>query len=295
MLNARFALLKPLFAVALAGLAIAGPRLHAQSQSLLTSNGVVITRVENVAPSTIIVSGLNFNKTGNAPVLTLSGSGTTVSTLASSYNSTTQDITATLPANVAFIPGSYRLGVDFGSGTSGADVFEFTIGAVGPKGDTGAQGIQGVQGIQGIQGVTGAKGDTGATGAVGAQGPQGDKGIQGVQGDKGDTGAKGDKGDQGVQGLKGDTGAQGPQGIQGLTGATGAKGDQGIQGIQGIQGPKGDTGAIGVTGATGATGAAGKSGNFPIYQNVTDARAAGVAIGQLWVQASSGQIFQMVK
>lgn len=272
MIPSRFTFLlsrKTLFTAALVGLALGTPRIHAQAQSLLTSNQVVITRVENLNPTTVLISGLNFDKfAGSLPVVSLSGSGTTVSTLSAAYTAGGSDITVTLPDNVAWIPGSYRIMVSFGSGAAGSDVFEFTVGAVGPKGATG---------------VTGAKGDKGDKGDQGAQGLQGVQGIQGEKGDNGATGAtgaKGDKGDQGTQGLKGDKGDQGIQGPQG---------DKGVQGIQGVQGPKGDTGA------TGATGPAGKSGNFPVYQNVTEARAAGVAIGQLWVQASSGQVFQMVK
>lgn len=269
MIASRLLLVRPLLAVVLAGLAVsATPRLHAQAQSLLSSNQVVIARVENVTPNTILISGVNFDKFKNVPVVSLSGSGSTVTVLPSLFNATTKDITATLPANVAWIPGSYRLMVSFGSGTAGTDVFEFTVGAVGPKGDTGAKGEKGDKGDQGQPGIQGLKGDTGA------QGAKGDTGAQGIQGVKGDTGA------QGVQGVKGDTGAQGPQGVQGPKGETGAPG------------AKGETGA---QGATGLTGAAGASGNFPVFQNVVEAREAGIVEGHLWVQANSGQVFQMVK
>lgn len=256
---------KPLFAIILAGLAIGGTRLHAQAQSLLTSNQVVISRVENITPNTILISGINFDKFKNVPVVSLSGSGTVVTVIPSSYDAASKDITATLPANVAWIPGSYRLMVSFGSGTAGTDVFEFTVGAVGPKGDKGDKGEKGARGDQGIQGV------------------QGVQGIQGIKGDTGAQGVKGETGAQGIQGVKGDTGAQGLQGV---------KGDKGDRGEQGLQGLKGDTGA---QGATGLTGAAGASGNFPVFQNVIAAREAGIAVGQVWVQESSGQVFQMAR
>lgn len=227
--------IKLLCSLALAGLALGTSRLNAQAESLLDSNQVVITRVENITTSTILISGVNFAKFANPPVVSLSASGNAVTTIPAVYNDSEKDITAALPPNVAAFPGSYRLMVSFGPGTAATDVFEFTIGAVGPQGVQGAKGDQGAQGIQGIQG---------------------EKGVQG---------GKGDKGDQGIQGA---------QGLQGVTGSKGDKGD---------------------TGATGAVGPRGQSANFPLFQNVTQARAAGIAIGQVWVQESSGQVFQMVK
>ena len=261
MITSRF--IKPLFAIGFAGLALsATPQVHAQAQSLLTSNQVVITRVENINSNVILISGINFDKFDNVPVVSLSGTGSTVSTLPSAHAAAASDITALLPPNIASLPGSYRLMVSFDNGSAGSDVFEFTVGAVGPQGATGDKGEKGDKGDQGIQGV---QGEIGLKGEKGEKGDRGDQGIQGVKGDKGDTGLQGEKGAQGIQGL------------------------QGVQGVQGAQGFKGDTGA------TGAVGPAGKSGNFPIYQNVNEARSAGIAVGQIWVQASSGQVFQMVK
>lgn len=172
------------------------------------------------------------------------------------------------------------------------------IGPQGPQGETGATGAVGPQGPAGATGAAGATGPQGPQGVAGADGAVGPQGPQGPQGDKGDTGAQGPQGPQGVAGAAGAVGPQGPQGPQGETGATGATGPQGpigLTGATGPQGPKGDTGAVGPQGPTGPVGPQGASGNFPVYQNVNQARAAGVAIGQLWVQASSGQIFQMVK
>jgi hypothetical protein len=140
---------------------------------------VVIARVENVTPNTVLISGINFEKFKNVPVVSLSGTGSTVTVIPSVYNSASKDITATLPANVAWIPGSYRLMVSFGSGTAGTDVFEFTVGAVGPKGDTGTKGDKG------------EKGDTGNTGAPGSQGATGNTGAQGATGNTGAAGASG--------------------------------------------------------------------------------------------------------
>ena len=293
MITTRLLSIRPLFAIVLAGLALSpSSRLLAQAQSLLSSNQVVISRVENITPNTILISGINFDKFKSVPAVSLSGSGAVVSVIPSTYNASSKDITATLPAVVAGIPGSYRLMVSFGSGTAGTDVFEFTVGAVGPKGETGVKGDKGDQGIQGIQGVQGAQGIQGIKGDTGAKGDKGDEGIQGIQGAKGDQGIQGVKGDTGLQGATGQTGAQGIQGVKGETGAQGPKGDKGDTGAQGPQGPKGETGA---QGAVGLTGAAGASGNFPVFQNVTEARSAGILEGQVWVQASSGQVFQMVK
>lgn len=291
----RFSISRPLAVVFLFALPFAAPRLHAQAQSLLSSNQVVISRVENVNPTTILISGINFEKFKGAPVVSLSGAGTAVIVIPSSYDAQAKDITATLPANVAAIPGSYRLMVSFGSGTAGTDVFEFTVGAVGPKGAKGDKGDKGDKGEKGDQGLRGEKGDTGLKGD---KGDRGEKGETGLKGDKGETGA------QGIQGEKGLTGEQGPRGDKGEKGETGAQGVQGEKGLTGEQGPKGDkgekgdqgvAGEKGATGATGPMGPAGASSHFPLYHNVDDARNAGVKIGEVWVQDSSGQVFQMVK
>lgn len=272
MISHRTRLLPHLLAAIIAGLSpVTTPILNAQAQSLLTSNQVVIARVENINAATILISGINFDKFKGAPVVSLSAAGSAVTVIPSVYNSASKDVTASLPANVSGIPGTYRVMVSFGSGTAGTDVFEFTVGAVGPKGDTGAKGEKGDKGDQGTQGIRGEKGDQGI------QGPKGDTGEHGIQGVKGDTGA------QGIQGVKGDTGAQGIQGPKGDTGLTGQTGA---------------TGPAGATGATGATGTAGASGNFPIYQNWPEALGAYSAtpnkgLGVVWVQASSGQVFQI--
>lgn len=279
-------------AFALAGFALSGTNLHAQAQSLLTTNQVVISRVENIDPATILISGINFDKFKGGLVVSLSGAGNTVSTIPAVYNAASKDITATLPANVARIPGTYRLMVSFGTGTAGTDVFEFTVGAVGPKGETGAKGEPGVQGERGLKGETGAPGVKGDKGDKGEKGDTGAQGVQGERGLKGDTGSQGDKGDKGD---KGDTGAQGAQGIQGVKGDTGAQGVQGIQGVKGDKGDRGEQGPAGPQGETGAQGRPGISGNFPIFQTVVEARAGGIEVGQLWVQESSGQVFQMVR
>lgn len=201
-------------------------------------------------------------------------------------------------------------------GPAGATGATGAIGATGPQGPVGATGASGAQGPAGPQGMKGDKGDTGATGAIGATGPQGPVGATGAtgatgamgpQGLPGVAGADGAAGPQGPKGEKGDTGAVGPQGPVGATGAAGPQGpvgavgpkgdtgDTGATGATGPQGPQGIQGPHGPVGPMGPQGPAGQSGNFPVFQNVNAARAAGIVSGQLWVQASSGQIFQMVK
>jgi hypothetical protein len=212
------------------------------------------------------VTGKNFGST-TAPEVKINDQSLMVMSF------TDASIDAVLPASIQ--PGSYLLRVSRGPSTTQNDVFDVTLGAVGPRGDKGDQGIQGLKGDkgdQGLQGLQGAKGDTGVTGA---QGPKGDTGAMGAQGAKGDTGTTGLKGDNGgtgpagPQGLKGDTGATGPQGPKGDTGTVGAsgpqgpqgpKGDAGATGPQGFPGPKGETGAVGPQGVQGVAGTSGPAG-----------------------------------
>ncbi|MHC9510407.1 DUF7467 domain-containing protein [Kangiella sp. M94] len=171
--------------------------------------------------------------------------------------------------------GSFIL-VDFVGEARGSteeyDLYDLTIGGVGPQGpqgDTGPAGPQGDTGPAGPQGDTGPAGPQGDTGPAGPQGdtgpagPQGDTGPAGPQGDTGATGPQGPQGDTGAtgpQGPQGDTGATGPQGPQGDTGATGPQGPQGDTGATGPQGPKGDTGDTGATGPQGPQGPQGDTG-----------------------------------
>lgn len=289
MISSKQLLLKSVLPLFAAGLAILAPDAKGQAQSLLSSNQVVVTRVEPVLPDAILISGINFGKSSNAPVVSLFlPSAKAISVLNSKYVPGSQEIVATLPVGMtATSPGTYRLMVSFGSGTAATDVFEFTIGAVGLTGPQGIQGVKGDKGEQGIQGVQGLKGD---------KGDQGIQGIQGLKGDKGDQGIQGLKGDQGIQGPKGETGERGVQGIQGPKGDKGEQGEQGLQGPkgdQGIQGPKGDTGAIGPQGVQGISGVTGLA-SLPIFQNKPAAIAGGVAVGSFWVQENSGQVYRMM-
>jgi hypothetical protein len=145
------------------------------------------------------------------------------------------------------------------------DLYDLTLGSIGPQGSQGKQGDTGEQGPQGKIGDTGNQGPQGKMGDIGNQGPQGksgDTGDQGVQGKLGDTG------DQGVQGKLGDTGGQGVQGKLGDTGAQGVPGNTGATGTQGVQGKLGDTGETGLQGPQGKQGDAGAPGAGGIGSNL---------------------------
>ncbi len=278
---------RTLLPLAALGFSISAPSAYAQAQSLLSSNQVVVTRVEPILPDGLLITGINFGK--SAPTVSLYLPGTkSIAVLSSRYTAGSAEIVATLPAGTtATAPGTYRLMVSFGPGTAATDVFEFTIGAVGLTGAKGDQGVQGIQGIQGIQGVKGDKGD------------QGIQGIQGIQGLKGDTGDKGDQGLKGDQGIQGERGLQGIQGAQGLQGVQGEKGDKGDKGDRGEKGDKGDTGAVGPQGPQGAQGIQGVSGvtgldALPIFQNKPAGVAGGLRVGQFWIQANTGHVYRLM-
>ena len=133
----------------------------------------------------IYVAGKNFGS-ATAPEVKLNDQVLTLN----SFTDGTVD--AMLPAGIA--PGSYILRVSRGPSTTQNDVFDVTLGAVGPKGDKGdkgEQGLQGPKGDKGDQGIQGPKGDKGDTGAAGASGQPGPSGPPGVPGPKGETGATG--------------------------------------------------------------------------------------------------------
>ena len=62
------------------------------------------------------------------------------------------------------------------------------------------------------------------------------------------------------------------------------KGDRGDTGATGPQGPQGIQGLTGVTGLMA----------LPIFQNKPAAIAAGLQVGQFWVQANSGQVYRLM-
>ncbi len=117
---------------------------------------LVITSVQvDFGIGRMYVSGKNFGS-ATAPEVKLNEQVLTVMSF------TDGTIDAVLPAGIA--PGSYILNISRGPSTTQNDVFDVTLGAVGPKGDKGDKGDVGPQGATGAQGLAGPKGDTGATG-----------------------------------------------------------------------------------------------------------------------------------
>jgi hypothetical protein len=102
----------------------------------------------------IYVTGKNFGS--DAPAVKLNDQALTLMSF------TTESIDAVIPATIQ--PGSYVLRVSRGPSTTQNDVFDVTLGAVGPKGDKGDPGPQG------LKGDTGGPGPAGPTGADGAPG-----------------------------------------------------------------------------------------------------------------------------
>jgi hypothetical protein len=203
-----------------------------------------------IDPVTVTLSGLALNVVGR----------------------TSTEIRADLPAGIE--AGSHRLMVVRGGPIPGGDVFELTIGAVGPQGPAGETGRQGPMGDTGPQGLPGAQGVPGETGAPGltARGSW-DADTTYVLNDvvvteEGETwrcalicGSKtggcppitecrpglapSPKGGwellaaRGSDGDPGEAGPRGPQGEQGPPGVKGDKGDPGEQGDKGDPGPSG--------------------------------------------------------
>ena len=164
---------------------------------------VIITAAEaDPGMTTLFLSGVQF-----APGAAVYLSGTQLGGVVVSSGGTA--LSASLPAGV--LPGSYRVFVVQGNGTTQNATFDVTLGNSGAQGDAGPAGPPGATGATGIQG---APGGTGAQGATGAQGT---------------TGAQGATGTAGVNGVNGLNGAQGPIGPTGATGPQGPAGDGTIQ------------------------------------------------------------------
>ena len=183
----------------------------AWTQKVSAVTPTITAAVISVDGSTLFVEGSGF---GRAPTVTLGGfflGGVSVSL-------TGTQLVAAMPG---LPPGSYRLVVDAGPGSSRSWAFEITLGA---------------QGAPGPEGPPGEPGPPGAEGPPGPEGPQGDPGTIGPQGEKGDPGAVGPEGPQGLQGAQGLPGAQGDPGAMGLPGPAGP---QGAPGETGATGPKG--------------------------------------------------------
>lgn len=166
------------------------------------------------------------------------------------------------------------------------------MGPQGPSGPMGPMGPIGPTGATGSQGPTGATGATGPPGAAstvpGPPGPQGAKGDTGSQGPTGATGPAGADstvpGPQGPQGVKGDTGSQGPAGPQGITGSAGPPGAAST-----VPGPPGPPGADSTV--PGPVGPAGPPGEDGASVTVSAVVPVAPAVGDLWFDLVSGQLF----
>lgn len=124
------------------------------------SSQLVITSAQvDFGIGRIYIAGSNFGS-AIAPEVTLNGQLLIVMSF------TDGTIDAVLPAGIA--PGSYLLRVSRGSSSTQNDVFDMTLGAVGPKGDKGEKGDKG------------DRGGAGPAGPPGPQGPPGDRAVNDV-------------------------------------------------------------------------------------------------------------------
>ena len=92
-------------------------------------------------------------------------------------------ILAELPDMIS--DGDYKLRVKNGHGLRKEEVYDLTLGAVGPAGPEGPVGPEGPAGPEGPQGPAGPAGSDGPAGPEGPQGPAGPEGPQGPAGPEG--------------------------------------------------------------------------------------------------------------
>jgi hypothetical protein len=117
---------------------------------------VIKSAIPDHSAGTLFISGENF---GSAPVVEINGLDSPI------LSASPQLLLVQVPESVVAQPGSYLLTVIRGKRAIERDVFNFTIGAVGPKGE------------QGPEGQRGERGDIGPAGAVGPAGPAGPSGA----------------------------------------------------------------------------------------------------------------------
>jgi hypothetical protein len=120
---------------------------------------VIRSAVPDSNAGTLFIAGQNF---GSDPSVEIDG--TQVQILSSSP----ELLMVEVPASVLVQPGSFLLTVARGKKTTERDVFNFTIGAVGPMGE---QGPIGMEGPRGERGEIGPRGESGPEGPSGAPGP----------------------------------------------------------------------------------------------------------------------------
>ena len=156
----------------------------------------------NFAAKKITILGQMFNFGPGPLTVTLADVGNITPDCTPNFAVTPQTITCDLSGGVPPFPsaGDYLLTVSNGSGTSQIDVWDLTIGAVGPVGATGPIGPTGPVGATGPVGSTGP---VGATGPIGPTGPVGATGPAGATGAVGATGPRGPSGASGITGLEG--------------------------------------------------------------------------------------------
>lgn len=232
----------------------AAPQALAQAQSLLSQNGVVIAAVE--------------------PLLSADGNGGAIAITGINFPRSPR---AGYPVVSLRLPG--------GSVTTLTSQYDgATVLALLPQGlSTTSPGSYRVMVSFGPgTNVTDSFEFTiGAVGLPGAKGDKGDKGDQGIPG------IQGPQGPQGIQGEKGETGAQGPRGFTGPQGPQGPQGEKGDKGDKGEKGEKGDRGEQGPSGVTGLSA-------LPIFQNKPAALAAGLRVGDFWIQANTGHVYRIM-
>jgi Collagen triple helix repeat (20 copies)/IPT/TIG domain len=133
---------------------------------------LVVQKAEaDLTAETLLIEGQNLRRKNEIDLLvTLSGTPLDV------VIATENQVLVRLPANLA--PGDYLLKVSRGPSTVQNDVFDLTVGAVGPAGPTGPQGPEGQRGEPGPQGEPGSKGAPGPPGLPGPPGPQGPPGTR---------------------------------------------------------------------------------------------------------------------
>jgi hypothetical protein len=124
--------------------------LHVDSPDLVIINSAQV----NLSTNTIAISGSNFGN--QLPEVSLDATSLVVTAFGPAK------IQANMP--VGFVPGSYRLVVTAGGGSSRFGSMDVTVGAVGPQGLQGSQGPPGTQGKPGPQGPAGVAGPAASSG-----------------------------------------------------------------------------------------------------------------------------------
>jgi len=129
----------------------------------------------NFTAQKILILGQQFNFGPGPLTVTLANVGNLTPDCTPNFAVTPQTITCDLSGGTPPFPGAgdYLLTVSNGTGTSQIDVYDLTIGAVGPVGATGPIGPVGASGPVGATGPQGPSGASGITGLEGMSCPSG--------------------------------------------------------------------------------------------------------------------------